>query len=265
MDAETGQVIASAAQVYEQFFVPALFGQWTGPVLDAAAVAPGQRVLDVACGTGVLARDAVARVGDAGAVVGLDRNQGMLDVAQGLSDQVDWRLGQAEAMPFADAAFDAVVSQFGLMFFEDRAAALREMVRVLRPGGTLAVAVWASLDVTPGYAEMVNILQRLFGDTAADALRAPYVLGDPAALQSLFADAGIADARVATHDGVATFPSIASWVHTDVKGWTLADMIDDAQYAELKAAAATDLKPFVQPDGSVRFAHPALIVTATKP
>jgi SAM-dependent methyltransferase len=259
-----GQVSRSAADVYEEFFVPALFAQWAGPVADAARLADGHRVLDVACGTGVLAREASKRVRPRGSVIGLDRNEGMVAVARRRSDGIEWRPGRAEALPFPDGCFDAVISQFGLMFFEDRGAALSEMWRVLRPGGRLAIAVWDTLDHAPGYAAMTALLQRLFGDPVADALRAPYALGDPETLSRLFAEAGIPGARVATHDGTATFPSIESWVHTDVKGWTLADLIDDGQYEILRQEALRDLEALVGPDGTVTFRHPAHIVTAAK-
>lgn len=260
----TGQVRQSAAEVYEEFFVPALFRQWAGPVADAAAIAPGQDVLDVACGTGVLAREALARARPGGAVVGLDRNEGMLAVARRIAPDIEWRHGQAEALCGPDARFDAVVSQFGLMFFEDRPAALGEMWRVLRPGGRLAVAVWDRLDRTPGYAAIVALLQRLFGKRVSDALRAPYVLGDTDELSALFAGAGIANARIDTRDGTARFPSIEAWVHTDVRGWTLADLIDDDQYRLLQREAQRNLTAFAQADGTVSFHHPAHIVTATK-
>jgi ubiquinone/menaquinone biosynthesis C-methylase UbiE len=177
-DSHTCQVTRSAAEVYEEFFVPALFLEWAPRVADAAQIAPGQKVLDVACGTGVLAREAARRVGPGGAVTGLDRNEGMLAVARRKSPHIDWQLGMAEALGFADGTMDAVVSQFGLMFFEDRRAALREMWRVARPGGRIAVAVWAALESAPGYAAMTDLLQRLFGDRIADALRAPFTLGD---------------------------------------------------------------------------------------
>ena len=265
VDDLTGQVTRSAAEVYEEFFVPALFQEWAARVADAAQLAPGQKALDVACGTGVLAREATRRVQPGGAVVGLDRNEGMLAVARRKAPAIDWRLGMAEALPFADGAFDAVVSQFGLMFFEDRRAALSEMWRVLRPGGRLAVAVWDTLDHTPGYAAMTALLQRLFGDRVADALRAPFALGDPDALRTLFTEADIAEIEIHTSDGTARFPSIESWVHTDVKGWTLADLIDDAQYDELRRTAETELTSYVQRDGTVAFRSPAHIVRAKKP
>ena len=157
-----------------------------------------------------------------------------------------------------------VISQFGLMFFDDRTAALKEMWRVLRPGGRLAVAVWDNIDHAPGYAAMTQLLGRLFGEEVAGALRAPYILGDPDRVRAQFADAGLNDISIETLDGEARFPSIAAWVHTDVKGWTLADLIDDAQYQTLLEAAERELKPFVQPDGTVRFVHPAHVITARK-
>jgi ubiquinone/menaquinone biosynthesis C-methylase UbiE len=262
---ERGQVTRSAAEVYEEFFVPALFLEWAPRVAAAAGIRPGQKVLDVACGTGVLAREVASRAGADGEVAGLDRNEGMLAVARRMAPDIAWREGLAEALPYDAGRFDAVVSQFGLMFFDDRQRALQEMLRVLRPGGRLAVAVWDRLEASPGYAAMTALLQRLFGDQIASGLRAPFVLGDPAELRSLFAAAGMPDVRIATETGNARFPSIEAWVHTDVKGWTLADLIDDAQYRLLLQAAQTELKRFTGADGTVAFASPAHIVTATKP
>ena len=166
-----------AANAYEALFVPALFGQWASRVIDAANLAPGQSVLDVACGTGVLAREARTRVGPTGYVAGLDPSLGMLTVAKELSPKLDWQQGMAESMVFPDASFDAVVSQFGLMFM-DRGKAIREMLRVLKPNGRLVVAVWDTLLNIPAYAAEVALLERLAGVQAADALRMPYVLGD---------------------------------------------------------------------------------------
>jgi SAM-dependent methyltransferase len=263
-DEDRGQVSRNAAEVYEEFFVPALFQEWAGRVVDAADVQPGQRVLDIACGTGVAARAALARVGSTGQVIGVDVNEGMLAVAARTESHIDWRAGKAESMPLDDNSFDAVVSQFGLMFFEDRRAAIKEMVRVLRPGGKLAVAVWNSLANTPGYAAMVELLQRLFGTEAANGLRFPFSLGDVPTLRSLFADTDLADIRINTLPGTAHFPSIESWVFTDIKGWVLADKLDDAQYEQLLREAKQTLAPFVEADGQVRFASPAHIVSATK-
>ncbi len=259
-----GQVAGSAAEIYEQFFVPALFAQWAPRVADAARLAPGQRVLDVACGTGVLAREAARRVAPGGRVTGLDRNDGMLAVARRQAPEIEWRQGRAEAIDAADGSFDAVVSQFGLMFFDDRGAALGEMRRVLATGGRLAVAVWDDLASSPGYAAMAALLDRLFGARIAHELRAPFSLGDMHVLRALLDEAGMAKAEIRTQPGMARFPSLESWLHTDIKGWTLADLIDDDQYATLLREAPAALARFVRQDGTVGFASPAHVVTVVR-
>ena len=119
-DADRGQVNADAAHVYETFFVPALFGQFPEPVIDHARVRSGARVLDVGCGTGIVARAARRRLGDTGAVAGVDPNDGMLAVARRSDPSVDWRSGTAEKLPFDDRCFDCTITQFAAMFFVDR-------------------------------------------------------------------------------------------------------------------------------------------------
>ena len=260
-DAQRGQVVQSAADVYEEFFVPALFGQWPERMLDAVAASEGDRVLDVGCGTGVLARAAAERVGRTGRVAGVDPNDAMLAVARRLGPDVAWKTGVAENLPYPDASFDGVVSQFALMFFTDPHAAITEMARVLASGRRVAIATWASLDTTPGYAAMVELLGELLGDDAADALRAPFVLGDPEEVRELVATV-FPDPVVDTHHGTARFESIESWVHTDVRGWTLADMINDDQYETLLREADRRLSRFTDAKGRVAFPAPALITTA---
>lgn len=262
---EDTRAVRSPAEVYEELFVPALFQQWGGMVAGAAEVRPGQRVLDVACGTGVLACAAAALVGSAGAVTGLDASEEMLEVARRKSARVEWISGRAESLPFPDASFDRVVSQFGFMFFQDRPAALREMMRVLRPGGRLALAVCDALDHSPGYAVLAELLNRLFGHAVADAFRAPFALGDREALLTLCATAGIANAQIARVDGTVRFQSIASLVSTErACVWTLGGLLDDRQFERLLANAEESLRPFVTAQGSVAFVMPALLVTISK-
>lgn len=110
-------------------------------------------------------------------LVGLDRNHGMLAVAAGCAPDVQWIEAKAEAMPLATASFDVVLCQFGLMFFDDPAQALAEMQRVLAPGGRIAISVWDDVANSPGYAGMIDLIEGMFGPDAADALRAPFVLG----------------------------------------------------------------------------------------
>jgi len=261
---DAGQVTSSAAAVYDEFFLPALFAAWAPRVVAAAALQPGQRVVDVACGTGVLAMEAALATSPGGQIVGVDPNPGMLAVARRKAPDISWLEAPAEALPLEAESFDAAVSQFGLMFFEDQHAAIAEMWRVVRPGGRLAIAVWDSLDNTPGYSAITSLLARLFGDDVAALLESPYSLGDPNALGALVARAGVTDPEVQRMPGEACFPSIRAWMHSDVRGWTLANELDDEQYERLVAKAEVELSRFVTADGSVRFAHPALIATAQK-
>ena len=256
--AAAGQIVASAAEVYETFFVPALFAQWGDQTLDLAGVGPGQDVLDIGCGTGVLARAAARRLAGRGSCIGLDLNPGMLDVARRSPEPITWQEGRAESLPYGDDTFDRVLSQFALMFFQDRAVALAEMSRVVRPTGAIAVSTWASIDESPGYDAMVALVERLFGRAPADALLAPFAIGTAARLSDLLNDA-FDEVSVTRADGRARFPSIEAWVHTDIRGWTLAEMIDDQQYAELLGAARQELAPFTDQTGRVDFAAPALI------
>lgn len=267
MSESTLQTQIDAANAYEALFVPALFGEWATKVADAAQIQPGQRVLDVACGTGILAREAVSRTGSTGYVAGLDPIPGMLAVAKQLAPAVEWREGVAESLPFSDRAFDAVVSQFGLMFFTDRRQALREMLRVLASGGRLAVAVWDTLDNIPAYASEVALLEQTAGRRAADALRAPFVLGNRKDLATLFAEAGVASAEITTHHGAAQFPSIRTMVEADLRGWlpVMGVILTEDQIGRILRGAEHALSSYATPNGRVAFHLSAHLVTAKKP
>lgn len=253
----------AGARAYEALHVPALFKQWCPRVLDAAGVARDDRVLDVACGTGVLAREAAVRVGPAGSVAGVDPGHGMLAVAKELAPSIEWQECAAESLPYPDRSFDAVVSQFGLMFFSDRAQALREMIRVLKPGARLAVAVWDSLEKSEAYPEEVELLQRLAGKAAADALRAPFVLGDKADLIALFEASAVESVGVETHAGTACFPSIRTMVEADLRGWlpTMGVVLQEEQIDSILNEAEGVLAEYVTAGGKVIFNSPAHIVT----
>jgi SAM-dependent methyltransferase len=255
----------AAAETYERLFVPAEFQEWAPRVAAAAGVRAGQRVLDVACGTGVLAREVARLVGRSGSVVGLDAGAGMLAVASRLSPEIEWQQGTAGALPFDSHSFDAVVSQFGLMFFPDRALALREMMRVLRPGGTIAVAVWDSLERTPAYADLVALIDRVAGRRAGDALRAPFVLGDVTSLAALFTSADIQRAAVTTHHGSVRFASIRTMVEAELRGWfpVAGVLLPEDQITRILEEAEQVLRPYQTTDGRVAFDASAHIVSAS--
>jgi SAM-dependent methyltransferase len=255
-------------------------------VADAAVIGPADRVLDVACGTGVLTREVAARVGPGGRVAGLDANGGMLTVARELAESaperaaregrapdharhvpIDWHHGVAEALPFPAGDFDAVVCQFGLMFFRDRRAAIREMRRVLRPGGRVAIAVWDGLPAIAAFAAEVALFQRVAGQAAADALRAPFVLGDRAALTRVAIEGGLESPVVETHAATARFPSVRTLVEADLRGWLpiMGVSLGEAAIEATLAEADDALAPYVSvaPDGTVSFATSAHVLRAS--
>lgn len=266
MDDSRLQEEIAGATAYEELHVPALFSEWTARVLDAAEVAPGARVLDVACGTGVLTRAAAKRAGASGQVVGVDSNRGMLTVARRLNDEIDWRQGTAEALPCDDSSFDRVVSQFGMMFFVDPSRAVEEMLRVLVPGGRLAIAVWNSLENSPAYSREVELLERMAGAAAANALRVPFAMGDLSVLKTLVEDAGAAAVEGVTPMGRAIFPSIRSMVEADLRGWlpVMGVDLDEGLIRAILAEAERELADFVVARGRMEFDSPAHIVSAQK-
>lgn len=260
---ESGQLSPSAAEIYEEFYIPGVFAEWAPRVIDAAQIRRGQRVLDVACGTGVLAQAVAERVGNSGMTVGVDVNEAMLNIARAKAPWIEWHKAPAEALPLDDERFDSVLCQFGLMYFSDQRVALEEMMRVLRPGGNLAVVVWDKLENCPAYSIEEQLFQRVLGEEFAD--ESPFSLGDTKLLHRLFSGAGISGAKIRTYEGTARFPSIDRWIYTDVKGWMIDGEIEDKAYECLLREAQQELAGFVAPDGTVAFSTPAHIATASKP
>jgi SAM-dependent methyltransferase len=262
--AEAGQVSMTAARIYDQQFVPALFGQFAPEFADALALCAGEAVLDVGCGTGVAALAAAERVGAAGRVAGIDINPAMLAIARGKSDRIEWREAPAEALPFDDGTFDAVMCQFALMFLADRTRALREMRRVARTGGRIGLLVWDSVANSPGYDVLVPLLREIAGPEAAAALSAPFCLGPRADLEAELTRAALAPERILALTGTARHASLDGWIDTEIGGWTLAETVSDAQKSQIKARVRDRLARFQGSDGRVAFpAHAHLVIVRT--
>jgi ubiquinone/menaquinone biosynthesis C-methylase UbiE len=151
---------ASVAEANERYLMSTFGYAWTQALVQLAAPQEGDRLLDVACGTGPVARQAAPFVGPTGRVVGLDLNTGMLEIARSMpmpeSISLEWQQGDATALPFQNASFDVVCCSQGLQFFPDRATALGEMFRVLAPVGRLALAVWRGIEHQPFYSALAE-------------------------------------------------------------------------------------------------------------
>jgi ubiquinone/menaquinone biosynthesis C-methylase UbiE len=265
------QVGASAPDVYERDLVPAVFGPWAPRVLALANPQPGERVVDVACGTGVVTRLAAERVGAGGQVVGVDLNPAMIAKARAIAAAwpalpIEWREGNALALPLPDAAFDIVYCQLGLQFFPDRPAALREMVRVLVPRGRLGLMVWRSIQYSPGFGALADALERRVSAEAAAIMRAPFGMHDAEALRALLAGAGFREVAIQPAAGLVRFPSVEHLVRSYVAGSPLAGhvaQVGDEARAALLVDTASALASYVTAEG-LAFPIEAHLVSARK-
>lgn len=258
------QELEQTARAYDDLLAPALFQGWANQMAELAGLEADDEVLDVACGTGVLS---IAAKRIAGSVTGLDLNPGMLTVANEKAPGIEWHQGNAESLPFDDESFDVVMSQFGLMLFESPETALREMWRVLRPGGRLHVAVFDSLDQLPAYATAADVYEQVAGPDIGNALRFPFSMGDVAELKRLLQRAGMSDPIVSTHGSTAHFENVRHMVLSDVKGWfPFAGFdLDDKTIDQVEKNLAQAVDDYVMPNGDVLFSVSIHVVEATKP
>jgi ubiquinone/menaquinone biosynthesis C-methylase UbiE len=235
------QVAGSAPEVYERELVPAVFAVWAPILVELAQPHSGERVVDVACGTGIVARIAAKRVGPTGAVVGFDLNPAMLSVARSVSTDarsgapLQWQEASADKLPLPDGSFDIVYCQLGLQFFADRAAALREMRRVLGADGRLALMVWRGIHESPGFTALAEALERHVGQPAAAIMRAPFGLSDADELEALVGAAGFQDIALQQRSGTVRFPSVERFVLSYVAGSPLAGPVSKADDAAREA------------------------------
>ena len=256
---ERWQLGGNAPEVYERDLVPAIFGPWAPLVIEQAALQPGERVLDVACGTGVVARLAASRVGAAGQVTGVDVNPGMLAVARTRTlppgGPVEWREGDAAALPFPAAAFSVVFCQLGLQYFPDRRQALGEMYRVLRPQGRLVLLVWRAVTHSPGFAALADALERHVSPAAGGVMRAPFVFGDAIEeLRRLLTEAGFRTVRIGSDVRMVRFASPVVFVQHQVAGSPLAShvaQVDDAAREALLREVTAAMQPYLNDEGLV--------------
>lgn len=218
------QLERNAAEIYERTAGRYILGPWASGLVDLAGVRPGERVLDLACGTGVVARVAAQRVGASGRVTGLDLNAGMIAVARSLpapaGAAVTWIERSAQDTGLPDASFDAVLCQQGLQFFPDKPAALREAHRVLAPGGRVAMSVWRTMGV---YNTAVGkALARHVGADAAARFGASRKVPDDKTLVGLVAAAGLKDATLQTQKRTVRLPAVDRFALHHLAGTPLA-------------------------------------------
>lgn len=210
--------MSNPAEVYESYMVPTLFAPWSAYLIQAANPQPGQHILDVGCGTGIVARRVAPLVEPNGRITGLDLNPNMLAVARAAADRehlaIEWREGPAEKLPFPDRGFDSVLSQFAVMFFASRPAALAEMHRVLKNDGRAIISVFQSLDRHPFYQALDEAIQHHLGMSSVSEI---FALGHTDKLYKLLTDAGFARVEIHSASMVARFPNPEAFLAGEIE------------------------------------------------
>ena len=251
---------------YERLFVPVIPRPFGSELIRLAALEPGERVLDVACGTGILTRLALDRVGGSGSVAGLDVNPAMLAVARSLvpaEAPVRWYESGAESMPLPDESFDVVLCQLGLQFIPDREAALKEMRRVLAPNGRLLFNV-------PRPSRFFDVLDeamaRHVSPMAAQFVRAVFSMNDPASIQGTVEGAGFHEVVVRTQPTRIALPPakefLWQYVHCTPLTAELA-RLDAAAHSAVERAVVEKWKPWAA-DGGLVYEQEMIVVTAKR-
>ena len=177
-------------EAYETFVVPAYTGIWADEIVDRACLRPGEKVIDVACGTGLVARRAAGILGGCERVHGIDVNGAMIKKAGEIERGIKWQHCDVTGMPFPDNHFDVVFCQQGLQYFPDPSLALNKMHRVLAENGRILLTVWRPVQYSPFYDSLCSVLGKYLDGKAAAMLSAAFEFGGPGKLKSLFADAG---------------------------------------------------------------------------
>lgn len=262
------QLAGNAAELYEEILIPTVFRPWATDLLELADVQPGERVLDVACGTGIVARLAAGQVGATGEVTGLDLNAGMLQVARSLpvlpGASVTWVEGSAQAMPLPDASFDVVLCQQGFQFFPDRAAGLEEFKRVLVPSGRILLSIWEG--ETPYSSAMAAAVEKHVGRESATTLRKSRACPDPETVRDLMIQTGFRDAKTCARSLTRRLPEIARFVLRHLAATPVASAIA-ALSDEGRVALADDVRKallaYAEGDG-VRYREVAHVVMAVR-
>jgi ubiquinone/menaquinone biosynthesis C-methylase UbiE len=243
----------SAPENYERFFVPAIGRPLAQQLVQRASLRPGERVLDVGCGTGIVARLAAERIAPGGSVVGLDVNPGMLAVAKQVTPpdvSVEWHQASAEVMPLPDDRFDAVLCQMSLQFVPDRARALKEIRRVLAADGRCVLNLPGP--EAPLFEVLAESMARHIAPDAAGFVRHVFSLNDEGEIRALLEDAGFRQLEVAAEEQDLPLPAPRDFLWQYIGGTPLSSLVRNAGAAAntaLEDEVVARWQPHVEGEG----------------
>lgn len=261
------QLTAAAAEAYEHHAAP-IMRPFVELLLDAVGLQHRAALLDVACGTGFAARRAAARTGGTIRICGADANQDMLNAAGAAAPGagIAWMQASADALPCPDADFDAVVSQQGAQYFPDLEAAAAEMARVSRPGGRVAVTVWAAMDRSPYFAAQGTAIAAVAGHDAFSSYEVAFRCTADRLLAA-FGAVGLKEVTAREVTAEVPLPPLPEFVPSFLSALPWAQALADARPEGLAAAAdivRRQLAPRTRPDGSSVLPFTAILLTATR-
>ncbi len=271
---EQWQVEGGAAELYQHYLVPTVTAGWAEGLVARVDLRGGERVLDAACGTGVVARAAAERVGRTGRVAGIDINAAMLSVARSLpadtGARTRWVQGSILSLPFANESFDVVLCQLGLQFIPDRSAALAQMRRVLKPCGQLGLNVYGPIEHNPAAFALAQAFDRHLGPDASVFKRAEHALADAAVLRTLAGEAGFERITIVTETRTVRFAALSDYVRVQLTATPLASLWryqPERQVQQLFDVLIADVAAALEPyhtAGGLAFPQEAHVVVANK-
>ena len=269
-DVESWQIAGDSPAAYEQYLVPGFFKPWAEKLVQLSSPSPGSTILDVACGTGIVARTVASKAGSNARITGLDINQQMLDKASEMAEksglEINWQQGGAGDLPFEDNRFDHLFCQQAMQFFPEPQQVLKEMFRVLKPGGALALNILRSIQHNPAYKILAHELEEHAGETAGTMMRSPFRDWDQKTIRGMVTEAGFGDIQIHLEIISMRYPSPEEFLRREAASSPLAGEIE-AMEPDIRRDLIDDLNKSIETytdDRGVIFPMETCMVMARK-
>jgi ubiquinone/menaquinone biosynthesis C-methylase UbiE len=269
-DVNSWQIAGNSPAAYEEYLVPGFFKPWAETLVQLSSPSAGSTILDVACGTGIVARTAAAKAGSAAQVTGLDINPQMLNKAAEMAEreglEIGWQQGDAGDLPFEDNRFDHLFCQQAVQFFPEPQRVLREMQRVLKPEGVLALNILRSIRHNPAYRILADELEKHAGQTAGTMMRSPFPDWDQKMVRNMVSEAGFEEILIHLEIISMRYPSPEEFLRREAASSPLAKEVESMD-PDIRRKLIDDLHKSLEPytdDRGVVFPMETCMIIANK-